>query len=166
MQKTIFCLVLFFRLYATDLSAQSTERDVLANAGGTAVIPGYIVTWTLGEAFVATRENAMAQIIITEGFQQPDSIATVPTIELPGEGGPTVTVSPNPAGNSLSIMLSENPANPVHLQLTDANGRNLREETLSSQATSLDLRGLPAALYFLSLSDGKDWAKTLKVVKQ
>lgn len=151
-------------LLCSALSAQTTERDVLANAGGTADIPGYTITWTLGETFVATRENADATIILTEGFQQPES-GMVPTFDLPGDDQ-TVTVAPNPAGNSLTISLSKMPAVPLRATLTDAAGRSVREETVTGQTTTLDLQGLPAAWYFLSLSDGKTWSRTVKVVKQ
>jgi len=152
--------------FLASLSAQTVERDVLANAGGTDPLPGgYTVSWTLGEAFVATRTSADLQIIVTEGFQQPDSLGIIPTIDLPDAIG-QITISPNPAGNALSIMFSELPSALLRARLIDAGGRTLREATLTDLTTVLDLTGLPAAWYVLSLSDGKGWVRAVQVVKQ
>jgi hypothetical protein len=164
MFKKCSLLALALLLYST-LSAQSTERTVLANAGGSTAIPsGHTVTWTLGESFVATRASATSPVLlVTEGFQQPTS-GTVPTLDLPDAAG-QVTVSPNPADDALRIALSEPPAMPLLITLLDLNGRILREEALSDLATTLDLRGLPAALYILRLTDSKGWLRAIQVVK-
>lgn len=48
------------------LAAQTTERDVLANAGNTVTLSsGHTVSWTLGEAFVATHENITSLMQLT-----------------------------------------------------------------------------------------------------
>ncbi len=168
MLKTIACLALLLALCAASLSAQTKERDVLANAGGTATISSagnnYTVSWTLGETFVATRQSTSPALIITEGFQQPDS-GIVPTIELPNALG-QVTIAPNPAGDALHISLSALPTAPLRAALLDLSGRTLREAALTDVRTTLDLRGLPAAGYVLSITDGKGWVKAVQVVKQ
>jgi len=168
--KTLFPLVCVLALAACPcryLAAQTAERTVLANAGAAASIAGgHHISWTLGETFVATRTDAGAPpvLVVTEGFQQPNS-GTVPTVDLPDAAG-QVTVSPNPAGDALNIALSELPAASLRITLFDLNGRILREDALTGLTTTLDLRGLPAALYILTLTDGKGWARAVQVVKQ
>ncbi len=166
MLKTLFSAFALALLACGALSAQTAQREVLANAGGAAAIPGYTISWTLGEDFVATRQSAAAPVVyLTEGFQQPESGAISPTLDLPDSGG-QITVSPNPAGNSLRVALSEPAAVPLRMMLLDLHGRILRDEALAGAAATLYLSGLPAALYILSLTDGKGWTRAVQVVKQ
>lgn len=144
MQKHRSIPLLFAAIASTALSAQTAQRTVLANAGTTATLPNnYTVSWTLGEAFVATRTATAAKLIVTEGFQQPES-GTVPTIELPDAIG-QVTISPNPTGNALTIALLQMPAVALRARLIDASGHTLREADLHDLTTVLHLTGLPAA---------------------
>ncbi len=161
------CLLLL-SVSGNAIFSQTVERDVLANAGGTALITDSMtVTWTLGETFVATRNSGQPQIIVTEGFHQPEDTIpiTIPTIELPDTGG-KVTISPNPTNGMLDITLSTLPNAPLHVTLSDLSGRILREIRITDLTSTLDLQGLPAAIYILSLSDGKQWVRSMKVVKQ
>lgn len=155
----------FALLIYSPLFAQTVERDVLANAGGTATLPNnFTVSWTLGEAFVATRQNTPDTILVTEGFQQPET-GIIPTLELPDAVG-QITIAPNPAGDALYISLSAIPTVALRASLLDLNGRALREAALNDLHTTLDLHGLPASTYVLSLTDGKNWTRALQVVKQ
>lgn len=146
------------------LNAQTVQRQVLANAGSSATIPGYTVSWTLGEDFVDTRQSAAPVVYLTEGFQQPEP-GTSPTLDLP-EAGTQITVSPNPAHNALNVSVSEPPASPLHMVLLDLQGRILQEAALSDTVATLDLSALPDAVYILSLTDGKGWKRAVQVVKQ
>ena len=67
---------------------------------------------------------------------------------------------------ALGITLSALPLSPRHVTLLDLTGRQLRESTLTDLYTELDLQGLPGALYILSLTDGKQWVRSIRVVKQ
>ena len=152
------------------LGAQSAERDVLANAGGTAAIPGYTVAWTLGEAFVQTHYAPECVVVLTEGFQQsasaPGFLCPTVGVESPADGS-LITVYPNPAESTVTIDLGRLPAaTPLRAVLTDVAGRTLRTIALTEQTATLDLSGLPAALYILSLTDGKGWARAVQIVKQ
>lgn len=162
----IFLTFLLCTALGNSLLAQTIERQVLANAGGTATLPdNYTISWTLGESFVAVRAAAIQPVLyFTEGFQQPES-STVPTIELPDDDG-QIVVSPNPAGNTLLIALPQRPARTLYARLCDANGHMLRTADLTDLATALDLTGLPAAWYILSITDGKQWLRTVQVVKR
>jgi len=148
------------------LAAQTTERDVLANAGNTVTLSsGHTVSWTLGETFVATRSSPNLQIIVTEGFQQPTNGTVSTAFDLPDAIG-NVIVSPNPTSNTLNITFSKMPLAPIHARLADASGQTVWQLRLSEVTTVLDLTGLPASWYILSLTDGKQWIRGIKVVKQ
>jgi len=170
MLKTHLSVLAIALLTCGVLGAQSAERDVLANAGGTAIIPGYTITWTLGEAFVQTRYATDCVVVLTEGFQQsapaPGFLCPTVGVEGPADGS-LITVFPNPAESTVPIDLGRMPvATPLQAVLTDVAGRTLRTIALTEQTATLDLSGLPAALYILSLTDGKGWARAVQVVKQ
>lgn len=168
MLKT-FLPAAFALLFCNALSAQTVERDVLANAGGTAIISGYTVCWTLGEAFVATRYAPDCMVILTEGFQQGEAADNFvcPTVAVEGPtGGSRIHLFPNPTQGTLTIDLGQLPTAPLHAMLTDAAGRTLRTIMLSEATTTLDLQGLPTAVYVLSLNDKKGWVRAVQVVKQ
>lgn len=61
-------------------------------------------------------------------------------------------VFPNPAAESATIRLDENPgADPVHLSLLRSNGQVLETVTFSGATHRLDLSGYPSGLYFVRL---------------
>jgi hypothetical protein len=164
--KMTIQITILFVAFGNILNAQVTEREVLANAGNTATLSsGYTVSWTLGETFVSTRTSLMDSLIVTEGFHQPEDGIISPTLDLPDAGG-KITVSPNPTNGVLDITLSALPATPVNATLSDLGGGTLRKIIITDLVTSLDLQGLPAAVYMLSLTDGKQWVRSVKVVKQ
>jgi len=164
--KTTIHITILFVALGNILNAQITEREVLANAGNTVTLSsGHTVSWTLGEAFVATRTSLMDSLIVTEGFHQPEDGILTPTLDLPDAGG-KITVSPNPTNGVLDITLSALPAAPLNVTLSDLSGRTLQKIIITDLATSLDLQGLPAAVYILSLTNGKQWMRSVKVVKQ
>lgn len=164
--KMTILIAIFIIVNSNILAAQIKERDVLANAGSTATLSsGHTVSWTLGETFVATRSSPNLQIIVTEGFQQPTDGTVSSAIDLPDAIG-KVIVSPNPTSNTLNITFSKIPLAPIHARLADASGRTVRQLRLSELTTVLDLTGLPASWYILSLTDGKQCIRGIKVVKQ
>jgi hypothetical protein len=165
MKKFAFLCLLLAGILSPPLTAQTAQRTVLAYAGGTETLPNnYTVCWTLGEAFVATKQSIDTKIIVTEGFQQPEC-GTVPTVELPDAKG-TVSISPNPTGSTLNITLSAMPTASIRAFLSDAGGRTLREVQLMELNTPLDLSNLPTAWYALTLTDGKNWVRTVKIIKE
>lgn len=142
------------------LRAQNIERHVLATAGGFGEQNGVSVSWTLGEAATATLADGT--IVLTQGFQQPGNDTTTTAVGQ-SIGNFIVKIYPNPAGDALTLEL------PLEMQLqaslSDAAGRTLAAQVVSGTTASFDVSQLPAAAYFLRLSDGKSWVKTVKILK-
>lgn len=70
------------------------------------------------------------------------------------EGQDWFTASPNPAGDFVNIVFREKPeieATPT-ITLWDLQGRKLQEKVVENAATQLDLSGLPAGVYLVSLA--------------
>ena len=120
---------------------------------------------TTGKPITRLWINNNGELNITDGDGKIVwSSKAVSTIELPEALG-KVTVSPNPVFDALQISFSKLTTSPVRAVLTDLNGRTLHSTEIHNQETVLDMNGLPAAVYILSLTDGKRWTKSVKVVK-
>ena len=69
--------------------------------------------------------------------------------------GATLSLFPNPTSSQLSVQWQSGVAGPVHLSISDARGRVLREVTVGTAGgwlrEELDVSGLPAGVYHLRL---------------
>lgn len=72
-------------------------------------------------------------------------------------------VYPNPAGESLQVMLPET-GTPVRLRIFDANGRLVKEESLASGLNTLDVSELSAGIYQV-VADGDRLHSSTKLVR-
>lgn len=77
MKKVLFCLVIFNIPFL--ISAQSVSPEVISSAGDYYENVNGSLSWTLGE--IATETYTAGNIILTQGFQQPISVA-IAGIEL------------------------------------------------------------------------------------
>lgn len=156
-------IAIFINASGNIISAQTIERQVIANAGGYGENNGILVSWTLGE--VATATLIDDTIILTQGFQQPSDTVIVNVVELSYDDI-IVKIYPNPIQNDLIVEVFEFPPVPLFISISDPAGKTLIEQKLTGLTTSLDVSNLPSALYFIQLSDGKSWMKAVKIVKK
>ena len=71
MKKILFCLVIFFIPFV--ISAQSVSPEVISSSGDYFEGVNGSLSWTLGE--IATETYTAGNIILTQGFQQPITVA-------------------------------------------------------------------------------------------
>lgn len=88
--------------------------------------------------------------------------------ELLAEGG--FQVYPNPASNRLFVeWVSQTDAAPIEIVITDLFGKTIRRETgfesFFSSKAEIDLTGISAGIYMVSISDGMRIVSTSKIVK-
>jgi hypothetical protein len=62
------------------INAQSIDRNVIATTGGSALVNGQYIEWTIGESVIETINNK--DLIISQGFHQP--IGTMPLYRING----------------------------------------------------------------------------------
>lgn len=63
-----------------------------------------------------------------------------------------IIISPNPASNSLQIIISESPNTSKHLQLYNASGQLLLQKNWSEERTSLQVNDFPEGIYFVKIT--------------
>ena len=101
--------------------------------------------------------------------------AMIDLIDFPISNGPVsvenvqnsaVTVYPNPTTGIIRIHADNNSVAPAFYQLFDLSGRLLRQEDLSSDRLSIDMRQFSSGLYILNVIDQHQSVNTFKIVKQ
>jgi len=63
------------------------------------------------------------------------------------------TVYPNPAHDVLTISLMEKPTQPTELHISDASGKILKREQITTQNILIDISDLSSGVYFVTYSD-------------
>ena len=87
------------------------------------------------------------------------ALSNGPSAQAAAGVGPFASLSPNPAGETVTLSLDR----AVSYTLTDLRGRPWRRGRLSAGSHTLPLTGLPAGLYLLQLHD--DAGRPLRVLK-
>ncbi len=106
-------------------------------------------------------------VVATDSLETDSPQAVVDRDENMAKGDkPTFSATPNPAGDHLTIAISTALAegHPT-LSLFDLQGRKHLETQLETSATKLDLGGLPAGVYFVSLAQNGRVVHREKMVK-
>ena len=132
-------------------SAQSVDRSVVAQAGGTAATPTIVLEWTLGELATAT-DATTGDLWLTEGFHQP-------TLEVRplavADAAVEVTVFPNPFLRELIVSRPASDDRSLRYRLSDATGRRVVAATrlADGDRVRLSLPALASGAYVLTLLD-------------
>ena len=139
------------------------QADIVP-AGGTASGSGGTMTYTVGQTAVKQADGNGRYII--EGVQQPYEIQTVGVNNYPGITLDAM-VFPNPTHHAVMLRIANYaiPADGLTARLYDANGQLLRQFTVTSMESEIDLEQCPSATYQLHVSDNKTLLKTFKIVK-
>lgn len=75
-------------------------------------------------------------------------------------------VYPNPANNILNVETPNLPFSKKDIRIIDAMGRNVFETRFDETKVDIDLKQLPAGLYFIQLNVGREIISTQKFIKQ
>ncbi len=169
MLKTI-SFFLLAQLLCACLFAQST-RDWVSSAGNTDSTAALSISWSLGDIATSATYTEECTIVIAEGFQQAvlpgDYACPFSYVEVKGPAASShIKIYPNPVTSQLSIQSDQTWTVPVLATVRDASGRTLLSASLNKNPAVLDLQSMPAAWYYLTLSDESGWQCTLKVIKQ
>ncbi|MBN2747510.1 MAG: T9SS type A sorting domain-containing protein [Bacteroidales bacterium] len=155
--KKIVILPLFI-LLTVWLSAQ----EVVSSAGETQTVPGYEVSWTLGEAVIETVSDGTS--VLTQGFHQSKIIVTA--IDELLVSGLEIKVYPNPTAEFVNIHLSNIEEEPVY-SLFDFSGKLLESKAISNTETRVNLNEYASGTYVLRLNQNFGQPlQTFKIMKK
>ena len=113
---TITTFALLFGIFSY---AQTLSPEVISTAGDFFEVSGVgSLSWTLGEPVVETFTGQSADVILTQGFQQPEDFG-VGITEVFNTGNMSFSLYPNPAINNVRIDLTYDQSATLSLQLID-----------------------------------------------
>ena len=146
--KAYFILTILL-LGGLGLNAQSTDLEVLGNAGGYGSQENAQLTWTLGELSIATLNDPQATL--TQGFNQTSLVVTALEDAFPEEW--EVKAFPNPVSEVLNVRWNET-TQPVHLRFTNLSGQVLYQSKVEdTPETQFQVTDFAQGTYFLEVFD-------------
>lgn len=161
--KKIFIVAVTW-LFAVYVSGQ-VKHEVIASAGGynKSSDNSLSISWTLGETIVPTYVSQDGSLILIHGFQQKVIITSIEeNIEVPV----SVTVFPNPAGESVNIRFESLVDRLINVQILDAQGRIVKTDRIEVSVIqkTINIQDLPSGVYYLRLIKG-NLVNVYKIVK-
>lgn len=159
-------LVLIAAGFSFGLSAQTADQHVIGSLGGSFVNANIDVNYTAGEAVIQTQSTA--QVIVTQGFHQPDLDGLGGLSEATLEG--SVHLYPNPTNAVLNVQLDEvaQGSGDSELMIYDLNGQQVYQETvysIGSGFVQLNVEALPPGHYQLRIISANGVVSRAKFVK-
>jgi hypothetical protein len=148
--KKVFLLSLIFLLCLFKSYGQTTlTRSVVASTGGSAQVGTTLVQFTVGE--VATLTLQSAGVMLTQGFQQPEIIASN---FVPNAVG-NMRVYPNPAIGKTKVDFDLLTDGKVVINLVNNAGQIVHSSSVTSLAGKIEyvipLNGLASGVYHVVL---------------
>jgi len=160
----IFLTVLFIN-HLHSQGGLTAERQVIAAAGGYSVDThsGLNLSWTLGETITETIYGNT--LVLTQGFQQPDTLNIVGVREVPLEEL-GLKVFPNPAAFEVNIQIAKPEMMPLWLRVFNLNGRMAFTRLITQEISTLDVSSLASGSYYLHFySSERQLAAIAKILK-
>jgi len=144
------------------LSGFAFGQQNAVTSGGDASGNGGSVSYSVGQIDYISASGSSGNI--NQGVQQPFEIFSVGIEEI--QFDVNVSLFPNPAVDQVIISLEawENYKNPVY-NVTDEQGRIVRQGTITLTETSVQVSDLANACYYLNVSVDNQLVKSFKLVK-
>jgi len=157
-QNKTITSVLFLLLGLGGLSAQET----VTTTGGDATGAGGSSSYTVGQVVYTTNTGTNGSV--AQGVQQPYEISTTvgineTTINL------ALSVYPNPTTNYLQLKVEDEKLENLTYQLIDLQGKVIENKKVTATSSTIEMEGLPKAIYFLNVNDNNKIVKTFKIIK-
>lgn len=133
---------------------------IMSSAGESNQQNELVISWSLGETVVSSDNSNKTST--TQGFHQTFSIDSV--IELPDF--PIFIVYPNPTTSFINLRAKKSTTFPVQIILSDASGKVILKEMMTSIQYNKDLHQFESGLYILTLINQKnETIKSYKIIK-
>jgi hypothetical protein len=153
-------IVLFFFSFGL-LTANAQEAII--TAGGDASSSDGTVAYSIGQIVYTTYIGSSGSV--AQGVQQAFEISVLE--ELPKIKGISLMISayPNPTTDFLNLKVERYEDRNLSYQLFDVNGKIIEAKKLKSEQTSISMRNLAPATYFINIIQNNKKVKTFKIIK-
>jgi len=131
------------------------------STGGNVSSSGGSMSYSVGQVFSSIYQGDQGNIV--EGYQQSYAIALLGGIDNQLET--SLSVYPNPTVASLTLKIVDYKDDNLSYKMFDLKGNMIISQSINAAETLIDMKELPAAVYFISIVDKKDLLKTFRVIK-
>jgi len=157
-------MMMILGLTPLTMSAQiQLDRHVVSTAGSDAGGSTLLVSYTIGE--MMTIVGASADLLVTQGFQQPEEQLTVGITDNQTGSSGSIHVYPNPVIDMLTIDLQAFDE-PSSLDIRAADGALVWHGTLpKNDRVSIPFHQFPAGTYLLTITSVQNRQESWRVIK-
>ena len=131
------------------------------STGGNVSSSGGSMSYSVGQVFSSIYQGDQGNIV--EGYQQSYAVALLGGIDNQLET--SLSVYPNPTVASLTLKIVDYKEDNLSYKMFDLKGNMIISQSINAAETLIDMKELPAAVYFISIVDKKDLLKTFRVIK-
>lgn len=149
----------FLVLGMTNVHAQESINAAGGNASGN----GGSMNYSIGQVAFQTQTGTNGTI--AQGVQQPYEISVVTEIEAVKGIRLSVSAYPNPSTDYLTLSVDEFDVSNLSYHLYDLQGKLLQSGDMAGRQTSIAMRDLAPAHYFLRVLQGEKEIKIFKIIK-
>ncbi len=158
-KKLKLSAVLLLGLGLTGLQAQESTNAT----GGSASGSGGSASYSIGQIVYTTNTGANGSV--AQGIQQPYEISVVSGIDEGTTINLVCSAYPNPTTDFLLLKIESFEKVNISYQIFDINGKLLSIGKVEGNVTSIDMKNLMPAIYFLKVIDNNKVVKTFKIIK-
>lgn len=155
MLKTIFATSCLF------VSALSFGQTSVNAAGGTVSNTSGSVSYSIGQVAYQSVSNTSGSV--SQGVQQAYVISTLSLEE--NKFNFSLSAYPNPITDNLNLRVANFNQEKLSYRLIDTEGKLLSQGDIQTQETSLDMRQLPVATYFVEVLHDAKKVQSFKIIK-
>lgn len=157
--RSVLCAVILYAFASYSVFGQ----EAIPSAGSNAVGNGGSVSYTVGQVFFSTNNGANGSA--AQGVQQPFEITVVTGVKEANDISLEIVVYPNPTKDYIKLRIDNYEVDNLFYKLFDFNGKILENKKIEGIETSISMRELASAIYFLKIYDDTRELKVFKIIK-
>ncbi|MEI6347711.1 MAG: T9SS type A sorting domain-containing protein [Bacteroidota bacterium] len=138
-------------------------QETIPASGGNSSGGGGSVSYSVGQITYSTNSGSNGSVL--QGVQQPFEISEITAIEEAKGINLSLSVSPNPVTDHLTLRISDFEISNLSYQLYDLNGKLIETKNIESNQIGIETINLVPATYFLKVVQRKKEVKTFKIIK-
>ena len=161
-EKVKFFAAILLSFGLVELKAQET----IPATGGNATGSGGTINYTVGQLVYTTNTGTTGSV--AQGVQQPYEISVVSGVDETENINLILSAYPNPTTDFLTLKIDASSTLSIQSmshQLYDISGKLLESKKIEGNETSIDMKNLVPAIYFLKVIQGSKELKTFKIIK-
>ena len=136
------------------------QTSVNASGGGTSNASGSI-SYSIGQVAYQSVSNSSGSV--SQGVQHAFEISTLSLEE--NALNLSLSAYPNPTQELLNLRVGNYKQEKLAYKLFDFQGKVMSEATINSETTTIDMKQLPVATYFVEVHNEGKKVQTFKIIK-